>query len=57
MMRRNGKLLEACEDYGRAPGVDTGAAYEPRPRRDRSREPQMARNVDFDLFTGKALFQ
>ena len=43
MMRRNGKLLRACEDYGRALG----------PRRDRSRELQMARNVDCDLFTGR----
>jgi phage terminase large subunit-like protein len=55
MARRDGKLQEACEEYGRAPGVDTGAAYDPRPRRDRSREPQMARNVNFDLFTGREL--
>jgi phage terminase large subunit-like protein len=32
MMRRHGKLLDACESYGRAPGVD-GAQYDPRPPR------------------------
>jgi len=29
MMRRHSKLLEACDSYGRAPGVD-GAQYDPR---------------------------
>jgi len=28
-MRRHSKLLEACDSYGRAPGVD-GAQYDPR---------------------------
>jgi hypothetical protein len=50
MMRRHGKPLEACEDYGRAPGVDT-TAYDPRPRRDRSREPAVAKGLDFNLFS------
>jgi hypothetical protein len=49
MMRRSGKPREACEEYGRAPGVDT-TAYDPRPRRDRSREQSVARGLDFDLF-------
>jgi phage terminase large subunit-like protein len=49
MMRRSGKPLDACEPYGRAPGVDTPDTYDPRPRRDRSREPQIARGLDFNL--------
>jgi hypothetical protein len=50
MMRRSGKQLEACDDYGRAPGVDTADAYDPRPRRDRSREPAVAKGMDFNVF-------
>ena len=43
MMRRSGRLLDACETYGRAPGVD-GAQYDPRPaQQQRSRGPQFAR--------------
>jgi phage terminase large subunit-like protein len=52
MMRRSGKPLDGCESYGRAPGV--ADVYDPRPvRRDQSREPQLARGLDFDLFTGR----
>jgi hypothetical protein len=43
-MSRSGEPLEGCEQYGRAPCVGTIDMYEPRPRRDRSREPQIARN-------------
>jgi len=32
MSRRKGKLLDGCETYGRAPGVD-GAEFDPRPAR------------------------
>jgi len=36
LLRRYGKLLDACDSHGRAPGVD-GAEYDPRPpRTDRS---------------------
>ncbi len=53
MMRRSGKLLDDCETYGRAPGVD-GAQYDPRPwRPERRRETQLAAGVDFDVFTGR----
>jgi phage terminase large subunit-like protein len=54
MMRRSGKPLEACEEYGRAPGASSPEMYDPRPRRDRSHEQQVAKNVDFDVFTGRA---
>jgi hypothetical protein len=53
MMRRSGKLLEACEEYGGAPGVDIGAAYDPRPPRNRS--PSGRRAKDWDIFTGEPL--
>jgi len=48
MMRRSGKQRDDCDEYGRAPGIDTADVYSPRIRRDRSREPEVAR------FTGKA---
>ena len=52
MMRRSGKLLDGLETYGRAPGADPGN-YDPRPpRRDRSRDTELARGLDFDVFTG-----
>jgi hypothetical protein len=52
-MRRSGKLLESCESYGRAPGADDGN-YDPRPRSvHRSAEPQIAKGIDFDVFTGQ----
>jgi phage terminase large subunit-like protein len=50
MMRRSGKGLEVIESYGRAPGVTDGSQYDPRPARPARREPQIAKNVDFDLF-------
>ena len=53
MMRRSGKPLEACEEYGRAPGVAGPDLYDPRPRRDRSHEQQVTKNVDFNVFTGE----
>ena len=53
MMRRSGKLLDGLETYGRAPGADPGN-YDPRPpRRDRSRDTELARGLDFDVFTGR----
>jgi phage terminase large subunit-like protein len=54
MMRRQGKPLDTCEAYGRAPGTPSPDSFDPRPpRRDRSREPQMARGIDFNPFTGE----
>jgi phage terminase large subunit-like protein len=59
MMRRHGKLLDDCETYGRAPGID-GAQYDPRPPRPQRRtETQFARGTPnhpdgaFDVFTGR----
>jgi hypothetical protein len=50
MMRREGRLLEACESYGQAPGAMDASQFDPRsPRRER-REPEMARDIDFDVF-------
>jgi hypothetical protein len=48
MMRRNGKRLDECESYGKAPG--TGDF--PMLSRERSREPQTAKGLHFDVFTG-----
>jgi hypothetical protein len=54
MMRRLGKMRDGCELYGRAPGVASPEAYDPRPRRiEYGAEPTVAWNVDFDLFSGK----
>jgi hypothetical protein len=54
MMRRQGKPLDTCEVYERAPGTPSPESFEPRPpRRDRSREPTMARGVDFNVWTGE----
>jgi phage terminase large subunit-like protein len=57
MMRRHGKVLDGCETYGRAPGVD-GAQYDPRPPRpDTRRETQFAKGSmnhpdgGYDLFS------
>jgi phage terminase large subunit-like protein len=49
MMRRNGKTLDMCEAYGRAPGVGSPDVWNPRPspRRD---APRMATGIDFPLF-------
>jgi hypothetical protein len=52
MMRRKGRLLEECEPYGRAPGVDVGTQYDPRPPQ-RQRGQRMASGIDFDVFTGR----
>jgi hypothetical protein len=50
MMRRNGKLLDECEPYGRAPGVDTSdMLYDPRPPRQPRSNSYLAR-ADFDIF-------
>jgi phage terminase large subunit-like protein len=51
MMRRNGKPLDGCEPYGRAPGVEVADIYDPRPR-PASRTPRTIDN-DFDVFTGR----
>jgi hypothetical protein len=54
IMRRSGKLLDACEEYGRAPGVDTGAAYDPRPPRNRGPSGRRMKGIDdWDIFTGR----
>jgi hypothetical protein len=53
MARRSGKPLEACDDYGRAPGTPSPEAFDPRPRRDQTREPKLALGLDFDLFSGR----
>ncbi|MGB6536055.1 MAG: terminase family protein [Xanthobacteraceae bacterium] len=59
MMRRHGKLPDACESYGVAPGVDNGARYDPRPPRPDRRQTQFARGTPnhpdgaFDVFTGR----
>jgi phage terminase large subunit-like protein len=47
MMRRSGKPLDQCE------GIGYGNMPYARQNRDRSREPQMAKGLDFDLFTGQ----
>jgi phage terminase large subunit-like protein len=53
MMRRNGKPLDGCEPYGRAPGVDVTNIYDPRPSAHRHRESRIAEGNDFDVFTGQ----
>jgi hypothetical protein len=54
MARRHGKPLDACELYGRAPGVASPDLYDPRPpRRLQSDPPTMASGIDFDVFTGR----
>ena len=54
MMRRSGKLAEDCEAYGRAPGVDMGQGYDPRPPRRQNPQSRIAKGVDdWDVFTGK----
>jgi hypothetical protein len=51
MMRRYGKQLDACESYGRAPGVDVVDIYDPRPRPAQRNPPRAA--PDWDIFTGQ----
>jgi hypothetical protein len=48
MMRRKGKIREQCEGYVCAPGVGDYSAVGRS-----SREPQIARGLDFDVFTGQ----
>ena len=43
--RRKGKLLEACEPYGRAQAVATAEFYNPRLRPNHRREPQVGKGV------------
>jgi len=50
MMRRSGRLSSECESCGVAPGVDT-RPYNPQSRP--MRQPQMARRIEFDVFTGE----
>jgi hypothetical protein len=50
MMRRLGKVPNDCEPYGRAPGVPSPDIYDPRPRREQSKGPQLATGIDFPLF-------
>jgi len=47
MMRRNGRPLSDCD------GVGYGSMPLAGQRRDRSREPQIASGVDFDVFSGR----
>jgi hypothetical protein len=55
MMRRSGKQFAECSEYGRSPGVESAEMYNPRPLlRDSSREQTVARNVEFDVFSGRA---
>jgi phage terminase large subunit-like protein len=49
MMRRNGKQLDTCETYGRAPGVGSPEVWNPRPS-PRHERPQLATGIDFPLF-------
>jgi phage terminase large subunit-like protein len=54
MMRRNGKQLDTCESYGRAPGVGPPEVWNPRPSpRSNNRANQVA--DDWDVFTGEPL--
>jgi phage terminase large subunit-like protein len=60
MMRRSGKALNNCEEYGRAPGVAAAETYDPRPSRDaRNQLQQFAHGTpnhpdgDIDVFTGR----
>jgi hypothetical protein len=53
MMRRSGRLLDECENYGRAPGAMDGSQFDPRPRQQPRRTEQYASGLDFDLFTGR----
>jgi hypothetical protein len=60
MMRYSGKLLDGCDSYGRAPGVESADQYDPRPARTgRGPETQYARGSpnhpdgDMDIFTGR----
>jgi hypothetical protein len=47
MMRRSGRPISECD------GVGYGNMPLAGQRRDRSREPSMARGLDFDVFTGR----
>jgi hypothetical protein len=47
MMRRSGKARDECD------GVGFGNMPFAGQRADRSREPQLAKGLDFDLFTGR----
>jgi phage terminase large subunit-like protein len=54
MMRRNGKQLDTCETYGRAPGVGPPEVWNPRPSpRPNNRANQVA--DDWNVFTGEPL--
>jgi hypothetical protein len=55
MMRRSGKLLSACEEYGRAPGVPTAEMFDPKPpsfwiRRNEDTSGGLAKGIEFPLF-------
>jgi hypothetical protein len=47
MMRRHGKARSECE------GIGFGPMPYAQQQRDRSREPTMARGIDFNPFTGE----
>lgn len=53
MMRRSGKLSAECDSYGVAPGVGSRVQYDPRPQQRPVRQQQMAKGIEFDLFTGE----
>ena len=53
MMRRSGEQLDECEVYGRAPGTETGDAYDPRPPRNGRRNgPPPPSAAEIDPWTG-----
>jgi len=51
MMRWNGRMLEGCEAYGRTAGFDFGNRYDPRPPPRRPQQSQLAKGIDFDVFS------
>jgi Terminase RNaseH-like domain len=51
MAKTHGKAWDHCDDYGRAPGASD--AFDPRPRRPGAGQIQVARDMDWDPFTGR----
>jgi len=51
MMRRNGRMLEGCDAYGRTAGFDSGNRYDPRPPPRRPQQGGLAKGIDFDFFS------
>jgi hypothetical protein len=55
MGRHHGKAWDHCDDYGRAPGAGSPDAFDPRPRprQQGASQIQVARDMDWDPFTGR----